>query len=151
MRFGHNFWLGGPIDLRSTGTAFWKIFSEIPHSTIFGTLKYAPKYAKYGQICIFGAYLGTPKMVKCDLAKCCSVNFLQWLVYGLDFYCKGKKDATRQGNQCHQFGDLTLHGVEGYQAPVRRYPVLSTNGGYAPKSSAYEIVSDSVHNAVATC
>ena len=35
-----------------------------PHLTIFGALKYAPKYAKYGQICIFGAYLGAPNMVK---------------------------------------------------------------------------------------
>ena len=36
-------------------TTFCKIFSEMPHLTIFSTLKYAPKYAKYGQICQIGA------------------------------------------------------------------------------------------------
>ena len=36
-------------------TTFCKIFSEMPHLTIFSTLKYAPKYAKYGQICRIGA------------------------------------------------------------------------------------------------
>ena len=50
MRFGHNIWLEGPIDLdQRVSTAFCKIFSGTPHLTIFGALKYAPKYAKYGQ------------------------------------------------------------------------------------------------------
>ena len=57
MRFGHNIWLEGPIDLdQRVSTAFCKIFSGTPHSTIFGALKYAhkyahkyaPEYAKYG-------------------------------------------------------------------------------------------------------
>ena len=40
------------------------IFSGTPHLTIFGAPNYAPEYAKYGQICIFGAYESAPNMVK---------------------------------------------------------------------------------------
>ena len=47
MRFGHNIWLEGPIDLdQRVSTAFCKIFSGTPHSTIIGAPKYAPKYGK---------------------------------------------------------------------------------------------------------
>ena len=65
MRFGHNIWLEGPIDLdQRVSTVFCKIFSGTPHSTIFGARKYSPKYAKYGQICIFGTYFGATNMVQ---------------------------------------------------------------------------------------
>ena len=59
MRFGHNFWLGVLLTKdQRVWTAFCKIFSGTPHLTIFGTLKYVPKYGKIRQIrylgCIFG-------------------------------------------------------------------------------------------------
>ena len=52
IKFGHNFWLEGPFDTRSTHliwTVFCKIFSGTPHLTIFGSLKYVPKYAEYAK------------------------------------------------------------------------------------------------------
>ena len=63
--FGHNFWLEGPIDLRPTRLN--SILQDLFRDTVLdhiGPLKYVPKYAKYGKICIFGAYLGAPNMVK---------------------------------------------------------------------------------------
>ena len=61
-------------------TAFCKIFSEIPHLTIFGALKYAPKYAYLAYLAIFGIFgciFGRAQygQVGCpwkDLAKCSS-------------------------------------------------------------------------------
>ena len=56
IKFGHNFWLEGPFDTRSTRliwTAFCKIFSGTPHLTIFGAPKYAPKYAYLAYLAIF--------------------------------------------------------------------------------------------------
>ena len=61
MRFGHNFWLGGPIDTRSMrlNCILQDLFLGITHWTIFGSPKYmhnrpnmpkTAKYAKYGQI-----------------------------------------------------------------------------------------------------
>ena len=45
MRFAKLFCFGGPTDLRSTlKNNIWMLFSGIPHVTIFGMLKYAPKY-----------------------------------------------------------------------------------------------------------
>ena len=53
MRFGHNIWLEGPIDLdQRVSTAFCKIFSGTPHSTIFG----APKYTYLAYLAIFHSY-----------------------------------------------------------------------------------------------
>ena len=59
-------------------TTFCKIFSEMPHLTKFSTLKYAPKYAKYGQICqilnlgrvFWGARDGQVGYPWKELAKC---------------------------------------------------------------------------------
>ena len=49
-------------------TAFCKILSGTPHLTIFGALKYAPKYSKYGKIykiCLLCASIGRWKMQVC--------------------------------------------------------------------------------------
>ena len=81
MRFGHNIWLEGPIDLdQRVSTAFCKIFSGTPHLTLFGAPKYAPKYAYLAYLAIFGIFgrvFGRPKYGQVgypwkDLAKCSS-------------------------------------------------------------------------------
>ena len=58
-------------------TAFCKIYSGKPHLTIFGALKYAPKYGQIHQIeylgCVKYGRLGYPWK---DLAKCSSVALI---------------------------------------------------------------------------
>ena len=45
MIFGHNFWLGGPIDARSMRLNYilQDLLRDIQTSTIFGASKYAPQ------------------------------------------------------------------------------------------------------------
>ena len=55
MRFGHNFWPGALLTQgQRIFTSFYKIFSGIPHFTIFGGPKYAPIQGQIGQM----SYLG---------------------------------------------------------------------------------------------
>ena len=78
MKFGHNFWLKGPIDLRPTGLNcilqdhfrdtpldhIWRaqICAKNAYLAIFGILGRVFEHIKYGQV-------GCPWK---DLAKCCS-------------------------------------------------------------------------------
>ena len=59
---GHNFWLDGPIDLRTTRLNFFlqDLFRDTPLDQIWR----AQIRAQICQICIFGAYFGAPSMVK---------------------------------------------------------------------------------------
>ena len=55
MRFGHSFWLGFLLTQGQRGwTAFCKIFSGIPHLTIFGALKYPPVILYLAYLAVFG-------------------------------------------------------------------------------------------------
>ena len=78
MKFGHNFWLGGPIDQNQRDwTAFRKIFSGIPHLTIFSALKYAPQLLYLVYLAYLGAYLSAPNMAKWGVPEKILQNALQ--------------------------------------------------------------------------
>ena len=55
MRFGHKFWLGVLLTQgQRVWTAFFLIFSGIPHLTIFGTPKYRPVVLYLACLSVFG-------------------------------------------------------------------------------------------------
>ena len=60
MRFVRYFCLGGPIHTSSKhlNCIFERSFQEYPQLTIFGVLKYAPKYGQICQMCIIGCVFG---------------------------------------------------------------------------------------------
>ena len=58
-RFGHNFWLEGPINLRTMRlNCILQDFSGTPHLTIFGPPKYAPKLHIWPYLA-YSAYLSS--------------------------------------------------------------------------------------------
>ena len=76
MRFGRNFWLGGPIDLKPTHmnswTVFCNIFSRIPHLTIFSALKYAAPHPFH--ISYNGFNQSVARYVRCTIY----LNYPNW-------------------------------------------------------------------------